>query len=133
MNPVFLDTVGLLAIWNSSDQWHAVATKAFQRIIADNRPTITTSFVLLECGNAAARTAFRVEVARLREQLETDELLVVPSAADWLQAWADYERGKSGEAGIVDHVSFHVMRRLSITQAFTNDQHFRAAGFETLF
>jgi len=25
------------------------------------------------------------------------------------------------------------MRRLGITQAFTNDRHFQAAGFETLF
>ena len=35
--------------------------------------------------------------------------------------------------GIVDHVSFVVMRRLGLTQAFTNDAHFRAAGFEVLF
>jgi len=25
------------------------------------------------------------------------------------------------------------MRRLGLTEAFTNDQHFRAAGFTTLF
>jgi uncharacterized protein len=35
--------------------------------------------------------------------------------------------------GIVDHVSFTIMRRLGISKAFTNDGHFRAAGFETLF
>jgi len=33
----------------------------------------------------------------------------------------------------VDHVSFVVMRRLGVGRAFTNDRHFRAAGFETLF
>lgn len=38
-----------------------------------------------------------------------------------------------GSAGIVDHVSFSVMRRLGITEAFTNDRHFAAAGFITLF
>jgi predicted nucleic acid-binding protein len=26
-----------------------------------------------------------------------------------------------------------IMRRLGIVQAFTNDRHFREAGFETLF
>jgi predicted nucleic acid-binding protein len=36
-------------------------------------------------------------------------------------------------AGIVDQVSFIIMRRLGITEAFTNDEHFRAAGFVTLF
>lgn len=33
----------------------------------------------------------------------------------------------------VDNVSFVVMRRLGITDAFTNDRHFKAAGFNTLF
>ena len=36
-------------------------------------------------------------------------------------------------AGIVDHISFAVMRRLGIADAFTNDRHFKAAGFNTLF
>ena len=39
------------------------------------------------------------------------------------------ERGEAGQAGIVDHVSFQVMRRLGITEAFTNDKHYQAAGF----
>ena len=37
------------------------------------------------------------------------------------------------DAGIVDLVSFAVLRRLGITQVFTNDKHFTAAGFEVLF
>lgn len=40
---------------------------------------------------------------------------------------------ESGGASIVDHVSFAVMRRLGLSKAFTNDRHFRGAGFETLF
>jgi hypothetical protein len=28
MTPVFLDTVGLIAIWNAADQWHDVAEAA---------------------------------------------------------------------------------------------------------
>jgi hypothetical protein len=31
--------------------------------------------------------------------------LIVPTEADWKQAWEDYEQGKAGQAGIVDHVS----------------------------
>ena len=37
MNPVFLDTVGMIAVWDDNDQWHAGA-KA-------------------ECGNAAGSIA----------------------------------------------------------------------------
>jgi len=29
MNVVFLDTVGLLALWDEDDQWHAAAEAAF--------------------------------------------------------------------------------------------------------
>ncbi|NUQ62185.1 MAG: hypothetical protein HUU20_06840 [Pirellulales bacterium] len=49
------------------------------------------------------------------------------------EAWAAYGRGEAGEAGIVDHISFVVMRRLGLTHAFTNDRHFQAAGFVVLF
>jgi hypothetical protein len=28
MNPVFLDSVGLIAVWDTDDQWHAVADTA---------------------------------------------------------------------------------------------------------
>ena len=62
-----------------------------------------------------------------------DQLLVVPTSEELEEAWASYDRGAGGEAGIVDQVSFIVMRRLGLTQAFTNDRHFRAVGFTTLF
>lgn len=29
MTPVFLDSVGLIALWNERDQWHVAATRAF--------------------------------------------------------------------------------------------------------
>jgi predicted nucleic acid-binding protein len=133
MNPVFLDTVGLVALWNGADQWHAAADQAFAKIHAQRQPLVATTFVLLECGNTVARKPFRGKVCRLRETLEQRNELVVPTENDWTQAWTNYEQGAGGQAGIVDHVSFVVMRRLGITEAFTNDRHFQAAGFVTLF
>jgi len=133
MNTVFLDTVGLLALWDNSDQWHDAAEKAF-RELAESRPALcTTTFVLLECGNAAARRPYRSAVDRLRQRLELSGMLISPSDEDWSQAWAAYRNAEVGDAGIVDHVSFVVMRRLDIRYVFTNDHHFRTAGFEALF
>jgi len=133
MNPIFLDTVGLVALWNMADQWHAAADLAFAQILARRQPTVTTTFVLLESGNTAARKPFRGKVCQLRTTLEQRNELIVPTDDDWNQAWTDYEQGLAGQAGIVDQVSFQVMRRLGITQAFTNDKHFQAAGFTVLF
>jgi len=133
MTPVFLDTVGLIAVWDTDDQWHAAAESAYKRVVTQRQSTLTTSFILLECGNTAARRTFRSDVCALRQTLELRNELIVPAEDDWLQAWAAYERGEAGQAGIVDHVSFAVMRRLGITEAFTNDKHFQAAGFTLLF
>jgi predicted nucleic acid-binding protein len=133
MSTVFVDSVGLLALWNSSDQWHAAAKKAFAGINDGRTKFMTTAFVLLECGNAASRTPFRNDACIAQEQFEKAGTLIWPTEADWKLAWQNYQRGEADAAGIVDHVSFVVMRRLGIAKAFTNDRHFRAAGFENLF
>ena len=133
MSAVFLDTVGLLALWDVADQWHVAAESAFSQLSHLRHSLVTTTFVLLECGNAAARRPYRAEVNRLREVLEKRDELIIPTTNDWTLAWEAFDRGESGQAGVVDHVSFVVMRRLAMKEAFTNDRHFQAAGFVTLF
>jgi len=130
---VFLDTVGLLAVWDESDQWHRAAQACFSELVGCRADLVTSSFVLLECGNAAARRPYRSAVVRLLKQMDPGHRLIVPTVEDWQAAWLAYERGEADSAGIVDLVSFAIMRRLEISKAFTNDGHFRAAGFETLF
>lgn len=133
MTPVFLDTVGLLALWDTDDQWHDAAQSAYKGVVSSRQPVATTTFILLECGNAAARRPYREDVCLLRRTLELRNEVIVPTESDWVAAWNAYQQGEGGRAGIVDCVSFAVMRRLTIRQAFTNDRHFQEAGFETLF
>jgi predicted nucleic acid-binding protein len=132
MIAVFLDTVGLLALWDASDQWHSAAEAAFTGL-GSEKILLTTSFVLLECANAAARRPYRHAVERLRQRMEAGQMLVFPTTEDWRSAWTAYRQSDVGQPGIVDYVSFAVMRRLDIRQAFTNDRHFQDAGFEPLF
>lgn len=87
----------------------------------------------MECGNAAARRPYRSDVDDLRVRLASRGRLLAPTDQEVEFAWLAYRRGRPGSAGIVDHVSFLVMRRLGLTEAFTNDAHFRAAGFQALF
>jgi predicted nucleic acid-binding protein len=133
MTDVFLDTVGLLAVWDSSDQWHAAAEAAYLELLSQRRRLVTTPLVLLECGNASARRPYRARVNALRELFRQEQLLVEPTAAEVEAGWAAYDRGEAGQAGIVDQISFIVMRRLGIAEAFTNDRHFQAAGFAVMF
>ena len=133
MSVVLLDTVGLLALWDTGDQWHHVAQSAYDKLAQAKTPMVTTTFVLLECGNAGARRPFRLAVDRLCKQMQNEGALIVPTEDDWTSAWSAYRKGEADSAGIVDQVSFAVMRRLGLRQAFTNDRHFHAAGFELCF
>jgi predicted nucleic acid-binding protein len=132
MTDVFLDTVGLIAVWDISDQWHADADSVYRTLLSQRRRLVTTSLVLLECGNAAARRPYRQRVNALRRILMGEGLIFDPTASELEESWAAYDRGDAGQAGIVDHISFVIMRRLGLIEAFTNDRHFQAAGFTTL-
>jgi uncharacterized protein len=89
--------------------------------------------VLLECANAAARRPYRTVVASLWHEMKAAERVFQPNAEDWEEAWAEYEHGMVGGPGVVDLISFRAMRQLGIERAFTNDRHFREAGFRVLF
>ena len=132
-SPVFLDTVGLVALWDRSDQWHSAAVKAFHEFSKERARLYTSSLVLLECANAAARRPYRATVAALRKEMGAAGCVIQPTEEDWQDAWSAYEQGPIGGPGVVDLFSFRVMHRLGITRAFTNDRHFRTAGFQALF
>lgn len=133
MRTVLLDTVGLLALWDESDQWSSAANDAFDLLRQGPVRLIATTLVLYECGNAASRRPYRDEVSKLWIKMEKLGNLVHPTHDQLRTAWSDYARRQPGAAGIVDLVSFSVMREYGAAEAFTNDAHFRAEGFSTLF
>ena len=102
MMSVFLDTVGLLAVWDASDQWNSAADPAYRDVIQRGQPVLTTQLVLWECGNAAARRPFRTRVNVLRQKLIQEGLLIEPTPQEIEAAWTAFDRGDAAQAGIVD-------------------------------
>ena len=133
MRFVFLDTVGLLAVWNEADQWHERARPVYEALLVADFVPVTTSDVLAECANAAARRSFRSDVVALRRELEADERLIFPDEELWREAWSAYAAGAPGGPGLVDQLSIAVMRRYGLREVFSNDRHFRDAGLDPLF
>ncbi len=78
MRVVFADTVSLLAIWDDRDQWHQQASVVYAELLAANARILTTTYVLLECGNAAARRPYRDALIQLRQKLRRNGLLLSP-------------------------------------------------------
>jgi predicted nucleic acid-binding protein len=92
---IFLDTSGIVALWNRRDQWHDAATDAWQRV-PPGTPLLTTSYVLAECANAFARSELRTQLVRLTDHLTAHDRLVFPTEAEWHRAKLAYAHERPG-------------------------------------
>lgn len=130
-NPVFVDTLFVVALINRRDQYHIQATTLAEKF--DGYPLLITHAVLLEIGNALAR-GFKREAAEIIEHfLTSGEVEVVNITPELFEeAFTLYRSYSDKEWGLVDCISFVVMRRAGITQALTFDCHFAQAGFQVL-
>jgi uncharacterized protein len=89
---------------------------------------------MAETGNGLARTvaraAFASAVERIRSSSRVRLIFVTENLLD--RALNMYARRADKTWGVVDCARFLVMQDEGITEAFTNDEHFKQAGFTTL-
>ena len=128
---IFIDTGFVIALINERDRYHEQARTLADQY--DGQPMLITDAVFLEIGNALA-LGFKKEASEIiADFLASDEVKVVrlsPKLFD--EAFALYKKYHDKEWGLVDCVSFVVMRQEKISQALAFDQHFAQAGFEAL-
>ncbi len=88
----------------------------------------------MEIGNALSKQRYRPAAVELLLSLENDpKVEIVPVSGDlYAQAFKLFSERTDKEWGLVDCVSFVVMRERGITDALTSDDHFRQAGFNAL-
>lgn len=125
---VFVDTGYILALVNENDQHHAEALLLSERY--DSQPVVVTDAVLLEIGNALSRIDRGAAVQVIQDLRESRGSTVVPLTPELFDSAFDlYRRHTDKQWGLVDCVSFVVMRRMGLTTALAFDQHFLQAGF----
>ncbi len=134
MNDYFLDTSFAIAIASKKDMSHQRAAFLARKIKADKISIITTKAILLEIGNALARLKYRQFGINLLENLAADQNTTIISLTDELynQAFELFRTRPDKEWGLVDCISFVVMKEQEITDALTADEHFTQAGFRAL-
>lgn len=131
MNSVFVDTSFVVALINERDQHHERATELTD--LFDGLPLVTTDAVLLEIGNALARNFKRQAIEVIENFLSSVEVEIVHLDAELFgRAFHIYRTHEDKTWGLVDCVSFAVMRERGITDALTNDKDFGQAGFNPL-
>lgn len=132
MTPLLVDSAYVIALVNDRDQYHAQALRLARR--HRERPLVVTEGVLLEIGNFFSGS-FRAQAAQIIEQfLTSPQVEVVYTSPQLLaSAIALYKRMSDKEWGLVDCISFVLMRERGLTEALTPDHHFTQAGFQALF
>lgn len=133
MADVFLDTSYAIALVNERDQYHARALTLADEWMREGYQAVTTVGVLLEIGNALA-DGYREAAVALLDAIENDpKIRVVPLTNDLYHQALDLFRDPPDKAwGLVDCISFIVMREGGITATLTADRHFEQAGFTAL-
>jgi len=127
---VFVDTSYYIATLVKRDQW---SERAKEAALADVWP-VTSSLVVSETAALLqARGHISAAITFLQDARTSQRVQLVPvDAALQAEAWDLFYRWAGMGANPVDCASFAIMRRFGIRMAFTFDQHFRTAGFETL-
>jgi predicted nucleic acid-binding protein len=127
---VYVDTSAFLAIMDVADINHDRAKRAWDELVASEEELIASNYVIVETFALAQRRLGLGAVASFEEN-------VYPALEIH---WVDEPTHDAGVAavlaafrrnlGLVDCVSFAVMRRAEIRKAFSFDPHFKEQGFE---
>ena len=131
MSSVFADTLFFLALLNREDPGHARATQLSRD---DHRRRVTTDWVLVEVGDALARTGNRDVFAGFYDWIRNHSgTTIVPATRSLLEngvLFYRYRRDKDWP--LTDCISFVVLEDEEIREALTGDKHFEQPGFAAL-
>jgi uncharacterized protein len=128
---IFVDSGAWIAISDRSDQHHRPAIATYRDLLRSPRILVTSNLVVAESYILVRRSAGHETAMRfLRSLRQSSRLLKVYSDAA-LESRAEelLARYADQDFSFVDAVSFALMQRRSIAQAFTFDRHFLVAGF----
>jgi predicted nucleic acid-binding protein len=125
---IFVDTSAFFALLHRHDDNHRAATDTFGLLVHDEQ-LMTHNYVIVESA-ALAQRRLGVEAVRALH----DDLLPLFDI-EWVgesvhsSAYAALTSSVGLSVSLVDHVSFEIMRRRGILDAFAFDPDFAAAGF----
>jgi hypothetical protein len=120
-----------VALVNPRDENHEKANELVDAY--DKKPLLVTDAVLLEIGNSLAKGYKQNAIEIIEEFLDSPEVEIVRlDETLFAKAFELYKSHTDKTWGLVDCISFVVMRERGITDALTSDKHFVQAGFRAL-
>ena len=124
----FVDTSFVVALVNRKDQHHSKALALVSEY--ERQSLVTTDAVLLEIGNALAKYFKAASIRIIEEFLTSSNIQIISLHPDLFErAFSLYRSHLDKTWGLIDCVSFVVMRDIGLINALTADKHFGQAGF----
>jgi len=135
VNTVFADASAWVASGNPKEERHQEARETRSTLVEEGTTLLTTNLVLAEVHALVSRAGGSWAGLELLDTvysdpqyavLHVDRALEIAATDRWLRVFQDQA------FSLCDAVSFEVMRREGIREAFTLDHHFAVAGFTML-
>ena len=132
---ILLDTSAWLAALNPREQHHGQARIAYEALLVDGTPLLTTNLIVAEMHVLVCRGRGAEAGLDFLDALHADpshEVCYVERdmELDAIDRWIRPHRGVP--LSLADATAFELARRRGVTRAFTLDRHFGLAGLERL-
>lgn len=126
-----MDTSAYYAFLDRTDASNAAAQAIFPRWFADGSNLITTNVVLAETyALLLARISRPAAIRFLDTFVQSSMTLIRVTEADETMARDILHQSTDKDYSYTDAISFAVMNRLHIKEAFTFDHHFAQQGYQ---
>ncbi len=127
---VFIDSSAYYALADANDKNYRTAESLLQTLTAEKRRLYTTNFALAETYALLLSRLSRDDAVRIfdayRRSAATTIIRVRQSDED--AGWKIIVQYADKEFSLVDAMSFVIMERIGVSEAFTFDDHFRQYG-----
>lgn len=131
-SPLFVDTGGWVALFNTRDREHARAARFWEHVREDRRPILTTDYVLDETYTIIRRTRAGLPGAIEFHDLVTASRVIAIAEIDAdlrTRAWDLFVRYDDKVLSFADCTSFALLHERGLTEVFTFDSDFAKVGF----
>lgn len=131
---IFVDTSAFVALLRRDDAHHADADRIQQRLKAERVGLVTTNFVVAETHALLLRHLGGAAAREFLTEIDGGHMAVLVRAEpdDEVGARATIYRQTDKDYSLCDAISFAVMTRLDLRQAWAFDKHFGQYGWEML-
>lgn len=125
------DTAAWLALYDRGDKFHARTSKAFGQLANQKVTFVVSDYIVSESLTSILAKAGHTQAVACGDWLINSPRvqLVRVDLNWWTEAWQLFKAYDDKEFSFVDCLSFVLMRRERITDAFTFDHHFEQMGF----